>query len=347
MKKETRIGILAIVTIILAILGYNFLKGKDFFSSTNTYKVIYNNVDQLVVSDPVLINGYKIGQIVNIKLDPKNVKSLEVSISVSSDIPVPKNAVAVIKSSGMLGGKFISLEFNKACNGTNCAQDGDAIRGRQQGFLEAYVGKPEDLKEYGEVIADSAGPTLDSLLKAADTMSVGRTMSNIEISTQNLKALSKKLDLLLAQSNNDLLATTQNISKITNNIAANNSKINRIISNLDSATQKVAQLDIKKPVDELNKTLVSLKSTLESSKTAIANINEMTTSLAEGKGTLGKLINEEDLYNNLNRTIKNTDLLLQDFRLNPKRYINVSVFGKKQKAYELPADDPAKEKLKN
>ena len=341
MKRETRIGLLAIVTIAIIAVGYNFLKGNELFSSTNTYRVVYDNVDQLAPGDIVTINGLRVGQVTEVVLNPENVRSLIVALTLDEDLPVPKSARALIKSDGLLGGKFVSLEFDRACTGPDCAEDGDFLTAAEEGLLAGFLGDPAELQEYTNVLRDAAGPIIDSITNRTDTNGIGRTLRNLEATSQNLAALTYKMDRILARSGNSLASTIDNVEGITGNLEANNGKIESILRNVDSTTAALARVNLEGTLASVEATLASLQTTLSSTDETIKDLNGLTGSLNEGEGTLGKLIKDDDVYVRLDRAMANLDLLLQDFRLNPKRYVNVSVFGKKQKEYDYPEDDPA------
>lgn len=341
MKRETKIGLLAIVTLVTIFLGFRFLKGAGVFSSLNTFYIVYENVAGLGTGDLVVINGFRVGSVTQIQLNPDNVRSLIVSIGVEEDLPIPKDAAALIKSDGLLGGKFISLQFDKACAGDNCAVSGDYLQAAEQSALAGLIGEPADLAPYLDLLRSNAGPLVDSITSRTDTNSIGRTIDNLEKTSANLSALTAKIDLLLQRSSSDFSKTARNVASITANLAANNSKIAAILTNVDSTTRNLSQVDLGKTLNDVELALNDLRKTLDSSAGAVENLTEVTEKINSGEGTLGKLINEDDIYQRVDRTVANLDLLLQDFRLNPKRYVNVSVFGKKQKEYDLPEEDPA------
>lgn len=345
MSRETKIGLLAIVAIAVLVVGYQFLKGQEIFSKSNTFYIVYENVDQLGVGDMVVINGYRVGQVTDIELNPENVRSLIVAITLGSDLPIPKDASALIKSDGLLGGRFISLEFESACSGANCAVTGDYLQSKKESMIAGLIGNPATLTPYFDMVRTNAGPIIDSITSRTDTNGFGRTMRSLEVTSKNLESLTGKLDRLLARTSNNLTETTGSVASITKNLEENNDKIVSILSNVDSTTAKLAQLDLEATLTSVTSTLKELRGTIETSNGAMENIASVTKSINEGEGTLGKLIGEDDIYTRLDRTVTNLDLLLQDFRLNPKRYVSVSVFGKKQKEFDLPADDPAEPQL--
>ena len=341
MKRETKIGLLALVTIAVFVVGYNFLKGRDLFSDSATYNIVYEDVDQLGVGDLVTLNGLRVGQVTRAVLNPENVKSILVSITVDEDLPIPKTARALIKQDGPLGGKFIALDFALPCGGADCAVDGDYLQAAQEGMLASLIGDPAQLREYTDIAREAAGPIIDSIGVRLDTSALGRTLANTEVATRNLATLTAQLDRLLARSNDNIVGTTANLQTITRALADDEQRIGSILANVDSATARFAAIDLQTTLDAANATLRDLRATLETSNGALASLGETTAKINRGEGALGKLVNEDDIYTRLDRTITNFDLLAQDFRLNPKRYVNVSVFGKKQKDYELPENDPA------
>lgn len=341
MRRETKIGLLALATIAIIVVGFNFLKGREIFSSTNTYYVIYENVDQLGIGDAVTINGYRVGQVVSIKLEPENVRSLTVGMRLEDDLPIPKNAGALIKSDGILGGKFISLVFAEACSGENCAEDGDFLVAATESMLASLIGDPAQFKEYSKAASQAIGPVIDSITAHLDTNAFGQTLRNVESSTESLASLTARIDLLLSRTSNDLSKTTKSVASIMQNLENNNARIESILKNVDSTTTSLSKVDLAGTLAEVNQTLSDLRQTLAQSGGAIDNLNGITSSINNGEGSMGQLIKSDETAERLNRTLANLDLLLQDFRLNPKRYVNVSVFGKKDKDYVLPEDDPA------
>ena len=345
MKRETKIGLLAIVTLVVIFFGYRFLKGAGVFSSQTSYRVVYTNVAGLGTGDAVRINGYRVGLVTDVTLNPDNVRSLIVTIGVEEDLPIPKDAEALIQSDGILGGKFISLEFDRACDGANCAVDGDYLTATEQTLLGGIIGEPEEIAPYFDALRDNVGPLVDSVTSRTDTNGIGRTLRNFERTSENLAALTAKIDRLLARSDANINSTLASIAAITNNLEANNAKVTSILANVDTTTRRLAAVDLERTLTGVDEALKDLRTTLNSSSGAIDNLNAVTEKINSGDGTMAKLINDDDLYVRLNRTLANTDLLIQDFRLNPKRYVNVSVFGKRQKDYVVPESDPAESQI--
>lgn len=345
MNRETKIGALALAAIAVVVVGYNFLKGVELFSDSDTYYVVYENVDQLSVGNLVTLNGYRVGQVATIRLNEENVRALTVGIRIDEDLPIPTDAVATIKSDGLLGGRFVALEFDRACTGPDCAEDGAYLAAGSETVLAALLGDPDQIRDYTAVAQEAVGPLVDSITNRFDTNTVGRTLRNLELTTRNLAVLTARVDRLLARSSESLAGTLANLESVTGNLADNEATISSILSNVDSTTAAFAALELESTLRTVDATLGELRGTLQSSTGTIDNLNAITTTINDGEGTLGKLVAEDDVYTRLDRTITNLDLLLQDFRLNPKRYVNVSVFGKKQREYETPEADPAEPEL--
>lgn len=339
MSNETKIGILAIVAIGLVLWGYTFIKGQNLFSSSLVIYAEYEAVDQLGRSAPIYINGFRVGNVTDVYLNPKTLQSVIVEMDIKEKLPIPKNTVAEIVSSGLLGDKIINLKFSAPCGGSDCVESGDYIQGVVKGLLASMVGEPEDLQQYVNVITAGLNTVLDTVGKRAQG-----EINTIQATLNNLRTTSEELNRLVAVRANRILA---DVEVLTKSVSSKSGQIERIISNVDSLTTELAQLQLNQRLDETfantNTAMASLNSTVASADSAVTALYGVLNEVNSGQGTLGKLVKDEQLYNNLQRSTTNLDLLLQDFRLNPKRYVNVSVFGggKKEKAYKVPEDDPA------
>ena len=183
---------------------------------------------------------------------------------------------------------------------------------------------------------DSVGAKLQS-----DDNQAGRAINDLTETIENLKSITGKVDMLVDGVARGLIGTSNNLNNVSNNLKDNNDQINAILENANAITEDLRKAELGKTVDGANYALISLQESLEEVKKAAISLESIMANINNGDGTMGKLIKDPTLYTNLERTSKNLDLLLQDLRLNPKRYVNVSVFGRKQKEYNLPEDDPA------
>ena len=311
LTREIKTAILVIISIFLFIWGYSFLKGKNLFDSSNKLFVIYENVAGLAPSAPVTLNGLTIGKVnaINIQTDGK----LLVELTITTDFPISKSSIAVIYEPGLIGGKQISIRPN--LNDTSLIADGATIKGDIELGMAASVGeKLVPVQQKIEKLLVSA----DQMINGINTVLDQKGQADLK---NSLAELSKTMEQFhkASVSVNGILDT--NKSKI-NGIVTNFNKVSGDFSKISDSLQKA---DLGKTVKELNRTL--------------ANVDKLMSNLQSGKGTMGKLLNDEALYANLSKTSKELELLLQDVRLNPTRYVNVSVFGKKNKPYVAPAAD--------
>ncbi len=337
-KREFSIGLLAIICISVSIWGYKFLLGKDILNPSNTFYVKYATVDQLRPSNPVFVKGFQVGTVQNIQLT-ENHDSVLVTLDITRDVTIPKQTVATIFNNGAIGPKAILLELAGEC----CAQSGDFLKGKIHGMLQSLV-PPEELDLYLNKIKSGVSGVLDTIQNTIDNPQA-KSLKDLHETISNLASLTRNLDRLLAQSSANLNASFQNLASISKNLKDNNDKITHILANVEIMTEdfKQAELgkDIKSTVTNLNTTMTDLKSILTQANSTFKDVNHLLDGIQKGQGTLGALTTDKKLYENLQSTSRNLDLILQDLRLNPKRYISVSVFGKKQKEYTLPLDDPA------
>lgn len=351
MKKEVKIGILALVATAIVIFGLKFLKGQNVFSSKQTFYSDFTNVNNLTIGTPLYVHGFQVGTVVDIYLKPTNSQIVEVEVEVSKDIKVPKTAVLEIVDVGLMGAKAMNLVYNNAAM-SDLAKSGDYLTGRTKGILTSMLGNPDDITAYMTNIENGATGILDTIndyFKGIDkSEGIGLAMKNLQLTIANLQALTNQFNLLLQGSNSSLQATFANLNGITGNINNKNKEIATLLENFNAISGQVKDAELDKTIKTANVTfgtanerMKELKTTLEGANKAIGDLSTIMSGVNNGKGTLGKLMNDDGLYQNLERTSKQLDLLMQDLRLNPKRYVNVSVFGKKQKQYNVPENDPA------
>lgn len=309
-SKEIKTALLVIGSLALLIWGYNFLKGKDLFSSNRTFYVNYDNVEGLNQASTVTINGMIVGKVNNIFMN--NEGTITVELSVNSPIEIPASTVAEIYSPGMLDGKQVALivDFSDG----NLASSGDFLNsGVKIGLLDGLSGK-----------ADPIMVKLDSVLYNVNQLVVGLNNTLDD----SLKA---SLQNSLAELNHTLKNTTQITTGFNRIVADNEQKIGTIVSDFSETSGNLKQMS-----EELAQ--ADLKATLDKFEETADNLSNMMAKIESGEGNLGKLINDDELYNNLEGTSKELNQLIEDIKLNPKRYLNISVFGKKSTPYEEPKE---------
>lgn len=347
MSREIKIGILTFIVLIAMIWGYTFLKGRNLLTTSTELFTTYDDVTDLGVSSPVLVNGYKIGTITKIVINPTNVKKMDVYYLIDDEYKIPQNATANIKSLGFVAGRGIFLEFSQACTGADCARDGDEIKGVSTGLLSSMLGT-DDISTYSSELTKSVQAIVGNIGKEGEPGSINETVRQLEIVTKNLATLTATTNQLMAQTSTGLKKTVDNMAAITGSLAKSNTKIEGMLANIDKITGDLAKADLGGTVAKTNETLDASKSALSELKTTLnttnTTMNELSAVLQKaqkGDGSMAKLLNDNELYDNLESTTKNLNLLLQDLRLNPKRYAHFSLFGKKQKEFTLPDEDPA------
>ncbi|MGI9551815.1 MAG: MlaD family protein [Aurantibacter sp.] len=316
LSREIKTGIIVVGGILLFILGFSYLKSTSLFDNNKTFYAVYEHIGGLQPGTPVTINGFNVGTVNDIKFKDRSGKLL-VTFSVNNNFDFSKNSTAELYDTGIIGGKGIRV--NPIFDGSRTATSGDTLATRTRPGLTELVQQkltPLQLK------VEDAFTNADSLLVNVNQILDDKAKKDLQASLSGL---------------NGLIASFKNSADILNNILRNNQgKLDSSLTNFQELTYNFSKLS-----DSLNN--AGLGRTLASLESAVANLDKVLAKLEKGEGTLGKLMDDEELYKNLSNASRELDLLLQDFRLNPKRYVNVSVFGKKQKEYELPEDDPAEE----
>ncbi|MDX2046700.1 MAG: MlaD family protein [Chitinophagaceae bacterium] len=322
-SNETKIGVLTAIAITILILGFNFLKGKSLFEKKDSIYAVFDKVSGLSTSNPVHINGYQVGSVSDIEAKDADLTGVIVTIHITKDVNIPDNSFAVINSNP-LGTTIIDI---KKGTSAKFLKDGDTVSTNpSSGLLDELRGSlnPAVDKVNGTL------KSLDSLLEVVGAVFDPKTKNNMQVIIANLASSTASLNALLNTQTGALAKTMGNLNAFTANLKQNNDTIDQILGNVEKMTSKFANL----PLDQ---TLTKLQATADNLNTTLSKINK-------GDGTLGLLMNDKKLYNNLAATSNSLNILLQDFRLHPKRYISFSVFGKKDKTGPLmqPLEDSVK-----
>ncbi|WET02097.1 MlaD family protein [Flavobacterium sp. YJ01] len=312
LTREIKTAILVIASILLFIWGYSFLKGRDLFTNYKTLYVQYDNVEDLSPSAPVTLNGLAIGKVSKITIDEVTGKLL-VELQLKTDFPISKTSTASLYSPSLIGGKQIKIVPNLADK--ELAEDGQTLASNVElGLTESLGGKIEPIQQ-----------KLDKMLVNIDVLVTGLNNTLDKQTQENLKKTIAELSQTMAQFH-------KASGSLNNILDTNKGQINGMVSNFNKASNNFNKISDSLNKADLGKTVRSLNQTLAKVDGLMANLNS-------GKGTAGKLLNDDALYNNLAKTSKELELLLQDVRLYPTRYVNVSLFGKKNKPYVAPTED--------
>ncbi|GAO44755.1 MlaD family protein [Flavihumibacter petaseus] len=316
-SNETKIGLVAVVAIALMIFGFNYLKGKNLFEKNDKIYAIFPRVTGLTTSNPVLINGLQVGMVYKMEERTRNINDgIVVTINLARDIDIPANSVAFI-STELLGSASITIEPG---NSTTFMKNGDTlITNIKAGLIDQISANINPALK----TLDGTLQSLDSLIQVAGGYFDPATKNNFHKIVANLTAASASLNTLVAAQNSALNRTLHNLDVVTGNLAKNNDKINNTLTNLEKMSGNLSNLKLQETVDQLNKTMTNLNAVV-----AKANSKD---------GSLGLLLNDKKLYNNLENTSRSLNILLDDLRVHPKRYISISVFGKKDKSTPLQA----------
>lgn len=331
-SNETKVGALTAIAVAFLIMGFNFLKGKNLLKSGNYIYANYTNTKKLVPSSPVYINGFQVGTVNDIESN-LDVQHVTISIKLNDKYNIPKNSLAFIESSLLGSPNIIILPGNA----TTYLNNNDTIQTTEKGDLMSQV-------------SDKIGPvtdkltatlaTLDTVLQNINSLMDPNTKGNLKSVIDNLSLASasvvvsvNSLQQMLDKQNGALAQSLNNMNLFTKNLVLNNGKIDSIMGNLKTTTDNLAAADVDGVVNQL--------------KASVDKLDNVMNKINSTDGTLGSLINSKDLYNRLNGSVESLHVLLDDLRVNPKRYVNISIFGKKDKGnyLEKPLNDsipPAK-----
>lgn len=305
-SKEVKVGLIATIIIALSVWGYNFLKGKNILKPTDEYYAVYDKVDGLIESSNVTIKGYKVGTVNEIFFDHSNTHQFIVKFSLEERIKIPINTVAKITSSSpIVPAKDIQLVFSEK---TIFHQPGDTINSLFDGGLMSVL---DPLTQQSESILSK----LDSTIGAINNIMSTETQFHLKETIRNVNEISTTMEKDISPM---LVASMHDFKKVSASIGSKAEEIEGMISNLKSISDSIQTANLKH-------TLLTLDSTLVSTKEIIAKINN-------AEGSVGLMINDSALYNNLSSTANSLDLLLNDLRERPKRYVHFSLFGKKDKS---------------
>ncbi|SDK94892.1 phospholipid/cholesterol/gamma-HCH transport system substrate-binding protein [Pedobacter sp. ok626] len=310
--NETKVGILAAFSIALLIVGYNFLKGNAIFSDETVLFAKYPRVDGLGVSKPVLINGFQIGRVDKLELQADG--SILATLKIKGQYEIPKNSIARLEGTDLLGSKAIVLTLG---TGTDYAKDGDFLNANvAKGLLETV----QPVQKKAELIIgkmDSILTSVNTILNPNFQKNVDKSFNSIASTLSSLEGTSKKVDNLVGSESSRISAILANAESISGNLKKNNEKINAILNNIHNISDQVAAANFKQTIENANK--------------AVSDLQGIVGKINNGKGTLGLLVNDTKMYENLTNASKNLDSLMIDLKQHPKRYVHFSIFGKKDK----------------
>lgn len=296
-SKEVKIALVAICGLVILFFGMNFLKGLNLFSTSNTYFISFKNISGLSASSPIYADGYQVGVVRGIQYSYDNSGSISVQAEVDNRLRIPKGSSAEIVSD-MLGNVKINLLL--ANNPRERVNPGETIQG---GINDGALGKVKDIIPAVTQLL----PKLDSILTSVNALlsnpAIVHSMQNVETVTGDLTVTTRRL--------NGLLATLEG------RVPGMMTRTDSILDNANTLTKNLSSVDVAATVARVDETL--------------ANMEKFTEQLNNNQGTLGLLMRDPSLYNNLTSTMRSADSLLIDLKAHPKRYVHFSLFGRKDK----------------
>jgi phospholipid/cholesterol/gamma-HCH transport system substrate-binding protein len=306
MKTEFKVGLFGLLVLVILFFGIKFLKGSDIFQKENVYYATYNDVSGMLVSSNVFINGLRVGYVKEITTTNERADNFVVAFTVRSDIKIPEDSKILLFSSDLLGSKALKLQLG---NSSKIISDGDTIKSdKELGMLDNLGASISPMMNN----LDSILSSLNNILNIQNQNSLQNTIANIETTTARLGNITTNLDNLMSSEKTKLAKIIENTESITSNLKDNNQKLTNIIQNVDNIMDSAAKANIGSTLIETGK--------------SIERLNSVLGVIEKGKGNVGLLINDEELYKSLDNSAKNLNKLIEDIKENPKKYINVSVF---------------------
>ena len=312
--REFKIGILAVAAIFLFIWGLNFLKGKDIFSRQLIFYAVYDDVTGLIESNPVSLNGVNIGQVNRIRFMPDGSGRILVENIIRRDVVIPDNSISVLTGMSLTGTREIIISLGDS---PNLISDGDTLKSSQQASLQDEVSQlVAPIKQRADelfVQVDSVMMVFQAIFNVQTQRNIIRSFESIQNTLDNLEQTTETLDKTIDEESTRLSAILSNAESISSNLKNNNELISNIIQNFSSISDSISA--------------ANLQQTLAHTEESLASLNSILDKVNKGEGSLGLLVNDEELYNNMQSSSRQLELLLEDIRKNPGSYINISVFG--------------------
>jgi len=314
MKKlshEIRVGAVVLISLTLFIWLFSFLKGENIFSNTDSYTIIYKNVAGLDESSPVEINGYKAGIVRQVKLMNDGSGRISVQINILKDFRLPSGSVAEITTATLIAGMKIQLEL---ADSDSFYSSGDTIPGR---VAVSILAKVESSFEpvMGEI--DSLVAGLKSTISSINLLLTPEFMEDIKETGENMALTTGSISRVASETEKSIPELIAGLNNFTRMLESNTGKLDTTISNISMISDSIAAANI-------SGTINSLKSSLDETSLLLSGLNN-------GRGSAGKIMNDDSLYINLSNSLKSLNFLLMDFQENPGKYVKVSVFGGKEK----------------
>lgn len=330
-SNETKVGALTVIAVTLMILGFNFLRGKTIFKSGNFIYAKYTDTKGVIVSNPVFINGFQVGTVFEIETMHNNLSEILVTLKLNEPYKIPVNSVATIQENP-LGTNSISIVLGDA---TKYFKNEDTIKTAPAASLLGDIMNtlsPLGVQTKNTIASlEKVLNNINHVLNDESKENIRATLENLSNTTLRLNNSMASIESMLEKQNGSVSKSFDNINSFTKNLSDNNQKISNILSNLDSTSKSMKDAD-------LNKTITVIRN-------AVNELNITLQKLNRGDGTASKILNDATVYKELQNTIKSVNTLIDDVKVHPKRYVNISVFGKKDKS--IPLSKPLADTIVN
>lgn len=304
--REAKIGFFAVICLTVLVLGVEFLKGKNIFSRTNTYYAVFRRVDGLKPTNPIMLSGYKVGTVKSIRFEEGHTGRLIVSLLIEKRYKIPLNSTAKLISADIMGGKAIRLEFSSK---EEFHQAGDTlVSSIETGLLDQMIFEMVPIKDKAENLMEDMEKVMEAIVKLLDE----ENRANLKSSFENLNRITASMDEIIGVEDGKLQQILSNAHTLSVNLKENSKKFDEVMKNFAAISDTLAK--------------ANFISTLAQADSAMTSFNHIASKINNGQGTIGMLLHNDTLYNNLEQATKNLELLLFDMKVNPKRYVNISLF---------------------
>ncbi|MDD4604087.1 MAG: MlaD family protein [Bacteroidales bacterium] len=311
--KEIKVGVIFVIATAILIWGLMFLKGLELFKTSRTFYAVYDHVNGLVAANPISIKGLQVGQVKKLYFDKRNPQRIIVELYILGDYPIPRNSAARIYSSTLLGSREIEIIPGDS---PIIAKDGDTLIALTEATLSDQVNQQLlPLKKKAENLIssiDTVAVIIQQVLNKNTRENLVMAIEHVKQTLENIAHTTYNLDTLMGTQRNNLAAIIINVESISRNLKQNNDKITNVINNFSNISDSLAKARIPYTIAQVNKAVIDLDSVLQ-------KINN-------GKGTVGQLLTNDQLYKEVEKAARDLNLLLEDIKANPKKYVKVSVF---------------------
>ncbi len=312
-SKEIKVGVVFVLATAILIWGLMYLKGLELLKTSRTFYAVYDNVNGLVPANAISIKGVKVGQVQKVFFDDRHPEKIIVELYVLGDYPIAKNSLARIYSSSLLGSQEVEIVPGDS---KVMAADGDTLNSEIEANLGTEVKRqlvPLTSRAEGMISSiDSLAVSFREILNKQTRDNLISSISHIQRTLANISHLSGNLDTVLTGQRSNLSRIIANVESISSNLKKNNDKIGNILTNFSNLSDSLAKAKIPATIAQVNK--------------AVTDLDSILIRIDQGDGTLGQLVNNRQLYDELEKAAKDLNLLLEDLRKNPSRYVKVSVF---------------------